>query len=195
MMTSSFCFSESVHKTYQRQPTELKLGKLIAYLKFHKIRKFENYVTKNDVIMMSLSKTVESNEESWASMKPNKVYINQKVLMRAIQNALLIEFEPLRQKLLALLSNIGIFYHACSPNIVISRDQEANFAFFYFVLILHLILGKVTKLLVEKLYISEVISQKPQRGLEIPSAFRVNGADFHLEFTWLVFSAIDNTTL
>ena len=117
---------------------------------------------------MSLPKTMENNEEIRASTKPNKVYINQKVLMRAIQNALLTEFEPLCQKLWALLSNIGIFYHACSPNIVISRDQEANLAFFYFVLILHLILGKVTKLLVEKLYISEVISQKPQGSWKYP---------------------------
>ena len=35
---------------------------------------------------------------------------------------------------------------------------------FYFSLILHLILGKVTKFLVEKLSISEVISQKPHGG-------------------------------
>ena len=39
--------------------------------------------------------------------------------------------------------------------------QDANFEKFYFVLILHLILGKVTKFLVEKLFTSEVISQKP----------------------------------
>ena len=79
MMTSSFCFSESVHKTYQTQPTEMKLSKLIVYSKFHKIRNFENYVTKDDVIMMSLPKTMENNEEIRASTKPNKVYINQKV--------------------------------------------------------------------------------------------------------------------
>ena len=35
---------------------------------------------------------------------------------------------------------------------------------FYFFLILHLILGKVTKFLVEKLSTSEVISQKPHGG-------------------------------
>ena len=40
--------------------------------------------------------------------------------------------------------------------------QEANFELFYFVLILLLILGKVTKFLVEKLSTSEVISQKLQ---------------------------------
>ena len=39
--------------------------------------------------------------------------------------------------------------------------QDANFIF-YFVLILHLILGKVTKFLVEKLSTSEVMSRKPQ---------------------------------
>ena len=39
---------------------------------------------------------------------------------------------------------------------------------FHFVLILHLILGKVTKFLVEKLSMSEVISQKPQGGWKHP---------------------------
>ena len=42
--------------------------------------------------------------------------------------------------------------------------QEANFEKNYFFLILHLILGKVTKFLVEKLSTSEVISQKPHGG-------------------------------
>ena len=55
--------------------------------------------------------------------------------------------------------------------------QEANFKKLYFFLILHLILGKVTKFLVEKLSTSEVISQKPPGGGEkhLPSAFRVKG--------------------
>ena len=44
---------------------------------------------------------------------------------------------------------------------------------FYFVLILHLISGKVGKFLVETLSTSEVISQKPHRVENTPSAFRV----------------------
>ena len=39
--------------------------------------------------------------------------------------------------------------------------QDANLKDFYFVVILHLILGKVTKLLMEKLSTSEVSSKKP----------------------------------
>ena len=42
--------------------------------------------------------------------------------------------------------------------------QEANFEKVLFVLILHLILGKVTKSLVEKLSTSEVISKEPHGG-------------------------------
>ena len=60
MMTSSFVFSESVYKTCQRQPTELKLDKLQAHLNFHKICKFQSHVTRNDVIMTSLPKTMEN---------------------------------------------------------------------------------------------------------------------------------------
>ena len=42
--------------------------------------------------------------------------------------------------------------------------QDANFENFYFVIILHLILGKVIKLPVEKLSTSKVISKKPHGG-------------------------------
>ena len=41
--------------------------------------------------------------------------------------------------------------------------RDANFEIFYFILILHLILGKVTKFPVEQLSTSEVISQKPHK--------------------------------
>ena len=49
--------------------------------------------------------------------------------------------------------------------------QEADFEKNYFFLILHLILGKVTKFLVKKLSTSEVISQKPQGGGKNPPFF------------------------
>ena len=44
--------------------------------------------------------------------------------------------------------------------------KEANFEKFHSFLILHLLLGKVAKFLVENLSISEVISQKPHGGVE-----------------------------
>ena len=40
-----------------KQPATLKLPRLKAYIKFHKIWKFEDHVTRNDVRMMSLPKT------------------------------------------------------------------------------------------------------------------------------------------
>ena len=54
--------------------------------------------------------------------------------------------------------------------------QEANFKKVYFVLILHLILGKVTKFPVEKLPTLDVISRKPHEGGKHPPScsFRVN---------------------
>ena len=59
--------------------------------------------------------------------------------------------------------------------------QDANFEIFYYLLILHLILRKVTKFLVEKLSTSEVISKKPHGGTveNTPpprSAFKVKGS-------------------
>ena len=60
---------------------------------------------------------------------------------------------------------------------------------FYFVLILHLILGKVTKFPVEKLSTSEVISKKTSQGVENipkhpppPSAFMVKKINVELEY-------------
>ena len=57
MMTSSL-FSQSVYKMCQRQPTALKLGRLIVYSKFQKICKFENHVARNDVI-------TKNNRKQW----------------------------------------------------------------------------------------------------------------------------------
>ena len=52
-------------------------------------------------------------------------------------------------------------YQICSCHVT----QNSNFDNFYSVLNLQLILGKVTKFLVEKLSTSDVISQKPYGGL------------------------------
>ena len=172
---SSLCFSESVHETCQRQPTELKLGKLIVHSKFHKICKFENHVTRNDVIMMSLPKTMENNGEIRTSAKPNKLYINRKVLMRAIQKCTSYWIWATMSKGVGNFVKFGIFLrcpltkygHITWPKKQISK-------IFYFVLILFLISWKVTRFLVEKLSTSEVISQKPHGGWKTPpSAFRV----------------------
>ena len=71
---------------------------------------------------------------------------------RASKRVLLIEFEPLCQKLWAFLSNFGSFYHAHSPNIrSCQMTQAANFENFLFCSNSKLILGKVTKFLVGRL--------------------------------------------
>ena len=68
--------------------------------------KFENHVNRNDFIIMSLPKTMEDNREMRTSAEPNKIYIIRKVLMRATQNIIFIEFEPLCQKLWEFMSNL-----------------------------------------------------------------------------------------
>ena len=68
----------------------------------------------------------------------------------------------------AFMSNFGIFLDTRSPNMAMSRDSRSKFRKKFIVfLILHLISGKVTKLLVEKFSTSEVISQKAHWGVEI----------------------------
>ena len=60
IMTSSLCFCDpSVKLEPDNLCTALKLCRLISFDKFHKICRFENHVTTNDVIMMSLLKTME----------------------------------------------------------------------------------------------------------------------------------------
>ena len=78
---------------------------MIIHLKSHKICKFENHVTGND-IMMSLPKTLENNGKMRTTAEPNKMYIVRKVLMRAVKNVVFIEFEPLCHKLWAFMSNL-----------------------------------------------------------------------------------------
>ena len=65
---------------------------------------------------------------------------------------------------------------------------EANFEKNYLFLIMHLILGKVTKFLVEKLSTSEVISQKPRGGWKTPrpSAFRVKEARLQIVMDYTI---------
>ena len=84
--------------------------------------------------------------------------------------------------LLLNVSNcVKSYGHFCQSSAIFTMSTHqtrhvthiANFENFYFVLILHLMLGKVTEFLVEVLSTSEVISQKPPPS---PSAFRVMDA-------------------
>ena len=77
-----------------------------------------------------------------------------------------------------LVQNFSIYYDAGSPNMAMSRDPRSKIKKKIFFLMLHLILGKAAKFLVEKLSTSEVISQKPHRvdveNTQPPSALGLN---------------------
>ena len=125
--------------------------------------------------MMSLPKTMENNGEMRTSAKPNKLYINRKVLMRAIQKCTSYWIWATMSKVVGIFVKFWHFLwcpltkcgHITWPKKQISKT---------FLIILHLILGKITKFPVEKLSTSEVSSQKIHGGLHPPppSAFRVN---------------------
>ena len=162
---SSLCFYESVYKICQQQPTELKLSKLIVQSKFHKIYKFENHVTRNDVIMTSLPKTMEN-----ADLRETKQTVHYS---KGID-----ESYPKLYFLFNLSHYVKSYRHLCQflafftmPALQIwpcHVTQEVNFQQIIFFLILHLILGKATKFLVEKLSTSEIFSQKPRGGWKHP---------------------------
>ena len=128
MMTSSLCFSESVHKTCQRQPTELKLCKLIVHSKFHKTCKFEKHVTRSDVVMMSLPKTME---KQWGnadlSETKQNIYQSKGIDESYPKMYFLLNLSHCVKSCGYFLSNFGIFYDARSPNMVISRDPRSKF--------------------------------------------------------------------
>ena len=139
--------------------------------KVPQICKFENHVTRNDIIMTSLPKTMEK-----CGLKPNKLYIIRNVLMRTVQKCTFYWIWATMSKVMGIYVNFWHFLqcplskygHVTWPKKQISKNL-------YFFPILHLILGKVTKFLVEKLSTSEAISQKPHGGCKTPppSAVRV----------------------
>ena len=108
--------------------TELKLGKLIVHSKIHKICKFENHVTRNDVIMTSLPKTMEK----CGPPQTKQIIYHSKGIDESYQKM------------------FWQFYDTRSPNMAMSRDPRSKFRKNF--------LGKVTNFLAEKLSTSEVIS-------------------------------------
>ena len=113
-------FSQPVYKTCQRQPTALKLGRLIVYSKFHKICKFENHVTRNDVI-------TKNSGNMQTSVEPNKIHIIQKDLMRDIQKCNFYWIWAIVSKVMGIYVK---FYHGQSPNMVMSCDPGSKCRFF-----------------------------------------------------------------
>ena len=85
---------------------------------------FESPVTTNDVIMTSSPKTTA---KFGFPRNQTLCHVVRKDLVRAIQIVLFIELEPLCQKLWALMSYSGLFYHAHSSDMVMSRDPSCTF--------------------------------------------------------------------
>ena len=164
MMMSSLCFSESVYKTCQIQPAELKLGKLIVHSMFDKICKFENHVTRNDVIITSLSK----QWKRWvnADLRETKqiIYHSKGIDESYPKNVILIEFEPLCQTLWASLLNLAFFMMLTHQIWSCHVMQEANFGKLLSCSSSAFNIRKVTKFLMENLSTSEVISQNLMGG-------------------------------
>ena len=92
--------------------------------KFHEICRFENHVTRNDVIMTSLPKRMENAD----LLKTKQIIYRSKGIDESYPKMyFFLKFEPLCQKLWAFMSNFGIFYDARSPNMAISRDPRSKF--------------------------------------------------------------------
>ena len=83
-------------------------------------------VTRNNVIMTSLQKTMEN-----ADLRETKqiIYHSKGTDESYPKNVLFIAFELLCQNVWAFMSNFGIFYDAPSPNMAMSQCQIL--AFFY----------------------------------------------------------------
>ena len=128
MLMSSLCFSESVYKTLQRQPTELKPGELIVHPKFNKICKFENHVKRNDVIMTSLPKTMD---KQWgnADLRETKqiIYHSKSIDESYPKMYFLLNLSHYVKSYGHFCQILAFFKDARSPNMVMSRDPRSKF--------------------------------------------------------------------
>ena len=127
MMTSSLCLSESVYKTCQKQPTELKLGKLIVHSNFHKICKFENHATRNDVIMTSLPKTMEKTGNADLRETKQIIYHSKGIGESYPKTYLLLNLSHYVKSYGEFCQILAFFYDARSLNMVMSRDPRYKF--------------------------------------------------------------------
>ena len=156
---------------------------MIAHLKFHKICKFENHVTRNDVIMTSLPK-------QWK----NAVIHETKQIIYHSKG--IDESYPKMYFLLNLSHYIKSYGHLCQilaffkmPALQIWQchvTQEANFEKILFFPTSAFNIRKSCKITSrEALYFRTVISQKPHGGWKTPpppNAFRVNNRDHFRPF-------------
>ena len=116
----------------------------------------------NDII-------TKNNGKMRTSTKPNKLYIIRKVLMRAIQKFTFYWIWITMSKVMGIYLKFWHFLRCpLSKYGQITWPKKQISKKFYFFLILHLILGKAAKFLVEKLSTSDVISQKPHGGWKTP---------------------------
>ena len=124
---------------------------------------------------MSLPKTMENNGERRTSPKPNKLYINRNVFMRAIQKCTSYWIWVTMSKVVGIFVK---FWHFLRCQLTkygyVTWPKKQISKIFYFLVILHLILRKVTKFLVQKLSTSEVISQKLTGGGAPPVPLRLS---------------------
>ena len=128
MKTSSLRFSESVHKTCQRQHIELKLGKLIVHSKFQKIYKFENRVTGNHVIMMSLPKTTEKQWGNADLCETKQIIYQSKGIDKSYPKMyFLLNLSHYVKSCGHFCQILAFVYDACSPNMVISHYPRSKF--------------------------------------------------------------------
>ena len=126
---SHHCVFLNVYKTCQRQPTALKLFRLIVYPKFRKICKFENHLIWNDVIIMSLPKTMEKQWEN-ADLRRTKQNIHRsKGFDESYPKCTFYWIWATVSKVMGIYVKI---YCDHSPNIVMSRDPSCKLWKFLF---------------------------------------------------------------
>ena len=134
-MTSLWCHHCDFYvyiKICQRQPTALKLCRLIVYPKFYKISKLENHVTINGDIMMSMGTMGKCGPP-----RNQAKYISfERFWWKLSKNVKFIEFEALC-KIVWKPWPLNEHYHVTWLRLQVSK--------IFFLLILYLLSGKVTR--------------------------------------------------
>ena len=97
---------------------------------FYKICKFENHIRKNDVIMMSLPKTIEKFGPP--RNQTNYISFERYWLIRAIRECTFYWIWATVSKVMGIFVKFWcFFYDDRSPNMVMSRDPRCKFWNFF----------------------------------------------------------------
>ena len=146
----------------------MKLSKLIAHAKFHKICKFENHVTINDVIMTSLPKQWKNAD----LCETKQIIHHSKGIDESYPKMyFLLNLNHYVKSYGHLCQILSFFYDARSPDMAVSRDPRRKFRKIFIFPNSAFNIGKSCKICSRKALYFRSYQPKTSRGWKTPPQF------------------------